>query len=45
MVRCSAGKFILFKLWSLSDDQNIDIQSIVVHGFAGPRVFPAMEFR
>ena len=39
--RC--GRFILFKLWSPAKDQNIDIQSIVAHGFAGPRFFPAIK--
>lgn len=40
-----AGKFILIKLWAPSQDSNIDIQSIVAHGFAGPRFFPSLEFR
>ena len=38
-----SGRFILLKLWSPSKDQNIDIQSIVIHGFAGPRFFPATQ--
>ncbi|KAL9128662.1 MAG: hypothetical protein Q9217_002690 [Psora testacea] len=33
--------YILLKLWSPSENQNIDVQSIVAHGFAGPRMFPA----
>ncbi|KAH0538740.1 hypothetical protein FGG08_004692 [Glutinoglossum americanum] len=40
-----SGRFILLKLWSQSRDENIDIQSIVAHGFAGPRYFPAVEMR
>lgn len=36
-----SGKFVLLKLWSPSRDENIDIQSIMAHGFAGPRFFPA----
>ncbi|KAF6241619.1 hypothetical protein HO173_000330 [Letharia columbiana] len=38
-----SGKFILLKLWSPSKEQNIDIQSIVAYGFAGPRFFPAAQ--
>jgi hypothetical protein len=41
----SAGKFILIKLWAPSQNSNIDIQSIVAHGFAGPRYFPSLEFQ
>lgn len=41
----SAGKFILIKLWAPSQNSNIDIQSIVAHGFAGPRFFPCLEFQ
>ncbi|MCJ1247213.1 hypothetical protein MMC30_004427 [Trapelia coarctata] len=37
------GKFILFKLWSPAEGQNIDIQSILCYGFGGPRYFPAIE--
>ncbi|KAI4263993.1 MAG: hypothetical protein L6R42_000876 [Xanthoria sp. 1 TBL-2021] len=40
-----SGKYILLKLWSPTKDQNIDIQSIIAYGFAGPRFFPAIEFR
>ncbi|KAL1642025.1 hypothetical protein SLS58_005613 [Diplodia intermedia] len=40
-----AGKFILLKLWSPSKHGNIDIQNIAVHGFSGPRYFPAVEMR
>ncbi|KAL8655431.1 MAG: hypothetical protein Q9226_003054 [Calogaya cf. arnoldii] len=40
-----SGKFILLKLWSPTKDQNIDIQSIIAYGFAGPRFFPAIELR
>jgi len=38
-----SGRYILLKLWSPARDKNIDIQSIVVHGFAGPRFFPAVK--
>ncbi|EEH06178.1 conserved hypothetical protein [Histoplasma capsulatum G186AR] len=40
-----SGKFILIKLWSPFSGGNIDIQSVVVHGFAGPRFFPSMRLR
>ncbi|OJD12590.1 hypothetical protein ACJ73_09324 [Blastomyces percursus] len=40
-----SGKFILIKLWSPFCGGNIDIQSVVAHGFAGPRFFPSMKFR
>ncbi|KAJ6171704.1 hypothetical protein N7470_000771 [Penicillium chermesinum] len=36
-----SGRFILVKLWSPRSDINIDIQSIIAHGFAGPRFFPS----
>ncbi|KAL9018485.1 MAG: hypothetical protein Q9185_004177 [Variospora sp. 1 TL-2023] len=39
-----SGRYVLLKLWSPSKDQNIDIQSIIAHGFAGPRFFPATRF-
>ncbi|KAI1000356.1 hypothetical protein K3495_g7836 [Podosphaera aphanis] len=40
-----SGRFILLKMWSPHHDAsgNIDIQSVVVTGFAGPRYFPAMK--
>jgi hypothetical protein len=40
-----SGRFILLKMWSpiLSPGGNIDIQSVVVKGFAGPRFFPARQ--
>lgn len=41
----SSGRFILIKLWSPRSDGNIDIQSIIAHGYAGPRFFPAGGFR
>lgn len=43
LMASSSGKYILLKLWSPAKDQNIDIQSIVAHGFAGPRFFPAVQ--
>lgn len=40
-----SGKYILLKLWSPDgrSDGNIDIQSVVVKGFAGPRMFPKVD--
>jgi hypothetical protein len=42
-----SGRFILLKMWSphFSDAGNIDIQSVVAKGFAGPRFFPASQMR
>jgi hypothetical protein len=42
-----SGRFILLKMWSphFSDAGNIDIQSVVAKGFAGPRFFPASQLR
>jgi hypothetical protein len=42
-----SGRFILLKMWSPhhSDKSNIDIQSVVAKGFAGPRFFPAVKLR
>ncbi|EGX89119.1 hypothetical protein CCM_07371 [Cordyceps militaris CM01] len=42
-----SGRFILLKMWSSHQDlsSNIDIQSVIAHGFAGPRYFPAVEMR
>ncbi|CAG8981224.1 hypothetical protein HYALB_00003822 [Hymenoscyphus albidus] len=42
-----SGRFILLKMWSPhpSPSENIDIQSIVCKGFAGPRYFPALGLR
>jgi hypothetical protein len=39
-----SGRFILLKLWSPhpSPTENIDIQTVVAKGFAGPRFFPAV---
>jgi len=41
------GRFILLKMWSPhhSASSNIDIQSVVAKGFAGPRFFPAIQMR
>ncbi|KAL8706656.1 MAG: hypothetical protein Q9201_000290 [Fulgogasparrea decipioides] len=38
-----SGRYILLKLWSPASERNIDVQSIIAHGFAGPRFFPAAE--
>ncbi|KAJ5661554.1 uncharacterized protein N7477_009170 [Penicillium maclennaniae] len=40
-----SGRFILIKLWSPRSDGNIDIQSVITHGYAGPRYFPSGGFR
>jgi hypothetical protein len=42
-----SGRFILLKMWSphFSEAANIDIQSVVAKGFAGPRFFPARQLR
>jgi len=42
-----SGRFILLKMWSPhhSPSGNIDIQSVVARGFAGPRFFPAVSLR
>ncbi|KAH7360952.1 hypothetical protein BKA65DRAFT_390299 [Rhexocercosporidium sp. MPI-PUGE-AT-0058] len=42
-----SGRFILLKMWSPhhSSTGNIDIQSVVARGFAGPRFFPAVTMR
>lgn len=42
-----SGRFILLKMWSSYQDpsSNIDIQSVIAHGFAGPRYFPSVELR
>lgn len=43
-----SGRFILLKLWSphhASPTGNIDIQSVVARGYAGPRFFPAVTMR
>ncbi|KAL3465776.1 hypothetical protein BJX64DRAFT_42668 [Aspergillus heterothallicus] len=36
-----SGRYILIKLWSPYNAGNIDIQSVIAHGYAGPRFFPA----
>lgn len=42
-----SGRFILLKMWSPHSIQsgNIDIQSVVAKGFAGPRYFPSVSMR
>ena len=42
-----SGRFILLKMWSPQHTAsgNIDIQSVVARGFAGPRFFPAVSLR
>ncbi|TKA71361.1 hypothetical protein B0A49_04370 [Cryomyces minteri] len=41
----TSGKYILLKLWSPQPEGNIDVQSIIAYGFAGPRYFPCVEPR
>lgn len=36
-----SGRYILLKLWSYRT--NVDVQSVVAKGYAGPRFFPAFE--
>ncbi len=40
-----SGTFVLLKMWNPHHDpsKNIDIQSVVVKGFAGPRFFPSVQ--
>ncbi len=42
-----SGRFILLKMWSPEQGRgaNIDIQSVVVRGWSGPRYFPAIKMR
>lgn len=40
-----SGRYILLKMWNSHHDprSNIDIQSIITRGFAGPRYFPSAQ--
>ncbi|KAM4068091.1 eukaryotic translation initiation factor 6 [Hirsutella rhossiliensis] len=40
-----SGRFILLKMWGSQQKpaSNIDIQSVIARGFAGPRYFPSVE--
>jgi hypothetical protein len=42
-----SGRFILLKMWNSHHDPscNIDIQSVIARGFAGPRYFPSVSLR
>lgn len=40
-----SGRFILLKMWSSQAGGNIDIQGVMVKGFAGPRYVPDVEYR
>lgn len=40
-----SARYLLLKLWSTRPDENIDIQSVEVKGWAGPRWFPAEQMR
>lgn len=36
-----SGRYMLLKLWA--GRSNVDVQSVIAKGYAGPRFFPAME--
>ncbi|KAG6006628.1 hypothetical protein E4U21_006850 [Claviceps maximensis] len=40
-----SGRFILLKMWSTRHDaaSNIDVQTVMAKGFAGPRYFPSVH--
>ncbi|KAF2490566.1 hypothetical protein BU16DRAFT_432512, partial [Lophium mytilinum] len=40
-----SGKFVLLKLWSPQHNGNIDIESVLFHGYSGPRYFPSCQMR
>lgn len=42
-----SGRFILLKMWNSHHDpkSNIDIQSVIARGYAGPRYFPSVDLR
>jgi hypothetical protein len=42
-----SGRFILLKMWNFHQDpnSNIDIQTVLAKGFAGPRYFPSVTPR
>lgn len=42
-----SGRFILLKMWSPHHDpsENIDVQSVVAKGFAGPRFIPDVTYQ
>ena len=42
-----SGRYILLKMWNSHHDtnSNIDIQSVIARGFAGPRYFPSVQLR
>ncbi|KAF2738553.1 hypothetical protein EJ04DRAFT_573715 [Polyplosphaeria fusca] len=37
-----SGKYVLLKLWSPTHGGNIDIESVQIYGYSGPRFFPAV---
>jgi hypothetical protein len=41
----SSGRYVLVKLWSPENRDNIDIQNISIYGYAGTRFIPAIQFR
>ncbi|EFR00746.1 hypothetical protein MGYG_03751 [Nannizzia gypsea CBS 118893] len=40
-----SARYILIKMWAPFNPGRMDIESIIAHGFAGPRFFPAQEPR
>jgi len=40
-----SGRYVLLKFWSPKHDGNIDIESVQLHGYSGPRYFPAVQPR
>ncbi|KAK1756034.1 hypothetical protein QBC47DRAFT_378899 [Echria macrotheca] len=42
-----SARFLLLKIWTPyhDDKKNIDIQTVIAKGFAGPRYFPSVETR
>ncbi|OAL69477.1 hypothetical protein A7D00_6596 [Trichophyton violaceum] len=40
-----SARYILIKMWAPYNPGRMDIESIIAHGFAGPRFFPSQEPR
>ncbi|KAM5444685.1 hypothetical protein MferCBS31731_000139 [Microsporum ferrugineum] len=40
-----SARYILIKMWAPFNPGRMDIESIIAHGFAGPRFFPSQEPR
>ncbi|EZF73810.1 hypothetical protein H105_04335 [Trichophyton soudanense CBS 452.61] len=45
LTRYRSARYILIKMWALYNPGRMDIESIIAHGFAGPRFFPSQEPR